>query len=529
MGELALAWTVALCIVLRVLFHHWYNLSFDANANFWQMQDVAWLRRAPLEAIYLMRVQPPLLNALYAVSLKFPGELGSLFLHFLFTAVSVLIVTLLYVELRRFGHRPLAAGLMAGLFGILPQTLLYENVFGYQHLEAELLLAAAYFSSRFLVSGRPGTYAGFAASLAILALLRSQCHLGWIILVLFVVAALRARLSEWNWRTIAIGLAASTMVAGVYVKNGVEFGTFSASSWFGMTTAQMVTPFMSGDREDFPDVVRDIGLRTQRGEFSPAMTGAVARGSVWYGWINTARGCAEDADKRPVLCEIRRPSGMENFNHRSLPSYSAQLGKDTVHLLLLYPALYVDHLLASIITTMGTPSWEYHDLPKRLHDYTAWWNGLMLYSQGHALDDTGGTGNWLRTLFGLLTSASLPTAVIVVVSTYVIFSRGIRQAVDCWHSRRADGSWIFPALVLLLVFSVPHIINGVETQRIRYTVEPILFLAFVEGVRSAARATAGALSTLSPRRVAWAVVPLVLRSRRAVQAETDADFRRDSL
>jgi hypothetical protein len=495
-GEPALAWTLAICIVLRLSFYQLYHLSFDANPSFWQMQDVEWLRQAPIQAIYLMHMQPPALNALYALSLALPA--GQFLLPLLFIAVSLLVVTLLYIELRRFGHRPAPAALMAGLFGVLPQTLVYENVFGYQHLEAGLLLSATLLAPRFLASGRAATYAGFAACVVTLALLRSQYHLGWVVLVLLAVAVLRARLAGWNWGVLVSGVAATAVVAGVYVKNGAEFGSFSASSWLGMTTAQMVTPFMSGDREDFPEIVRDLDRRTQRHEFSPAMTGVVAKKSVWYGWMNTAQDCTENGDKRPPLCSLRRPGGMENFNHVELLTYSAQLGKDALHLLRLYPALYVDHLVASIITTLGTPSWEYHDLPQRIHGYAAFWNRLMLYTEGHALDDIGGTGNWLRTLFALLAAASLPTAAFVVVSTSVIVSRGARQFLACWLGKQIEACWIFPALALLLVFTVPHVINGVETQRIRYTVEPILYLAFIEGVRSAVRVASSAFVNLRP-------------------------------
>ena len=34
-------------------------------------------------------------------------------------------------------------------------------------------------------------------------------------------------------------------------------------------------------------------------------------------------------------------------------------------------------------------------------------------------------------------------------------------------------------LVILLFVSVPNLINGVEAQRIRYSVEPLIYLGFI--------------------------------------------------
>jgi hypothetical protein len=40
---------------------------------------------------------------------------------------------------------------------------------------------------------------------------------------------------------------------------------------------------------------------------------------------------------------------------------------------------------------------------------------------------------------------------------------------------------VFPAFVVLLYATIPNLTNGVETQRIRYSIEPILYIALIAG------------------------------------------------
>ncbi len=504
--EPALIVVLVFCALLRIAFYFCFDLTFDANANMWQMQDVAWLRDAPLEAIYLMHMQPPLLNALYAVALHLPAGMGPVFLQVFFLVASVLMVAMLYGQLRRFGSSQSVAGTLAGLFGVLPQTLLYENIFGYQHFEAALILAASLLASVYLARGLFAAFAGFAACIVALSLLRSQYHIGWVFIVLLALMIVASRRFSWRWSHAAAALVAVAIASSVYVKNYAVFGMFGVSSWFGMTTAQMVTPFMPGDKEDFADLQHDVEERTRRGEFSPAMAGVIARRSVWDGWTLAAHDCSANPREKPELCALRRSSGMENFNHKEILKYSPELGNDAFHLLRTYPTLYVDHLLASVLTTLGTPSWDYRDLAKRLDEYTGLWNRVIGYTPGWALEQTGVAGRWWRSLAGLLAAASLVLMIALVSAVGFIFIEAVREVCRYWRGCDNTPIWMFPALTLLLVLSVPHLINGVETQRIRYTVEPVLYLGLIECVTRVLRVR----TALMPMRPVfqWAVTRL---------------------
>jgi drug/metabolite transporter superfamily protein YnfA len=81
-----------------------------------------------------------------------------------------------------------------------------------------------------------------------------------------------------------------------------------------------------------------------------------------------------------------------------------------------------------------------------------------------------------------LASSSPPLLCFVLFGSATIFIRGTFDAWGYWRRRRATADWFFPALVLVLFVVVPNLLNGVETQRIRYSVEPLLFIALFAGV-----------------------------------------------
>ena len=124
MNERPLWLALAVCILVRIVLEVRYGLGFDVDVKLWQLVDVELLRDDPLRSLFLMHAQPPLFNALYALSLRLPEGLGVPFLHLVFQATSIVSVALIYLLLRRAKVGTVGAAIAAGLFGILPQTLI---------------------------------------------------------------------------------------------------------------------------------------------------------------------------------------------------------------------------------------------------------------------------------------------------------------------------------------------------------------------------------------------------------------------
>lgn len=475
--EPPLGLAVAFCLGVRVAFHYLYGLAYDFDAGWWQMLDPELIRTAPLQSIYLMHMQPPLLNMLYAAAVALPGRLGFVLLHLLFVGGSLAMVTMLYAFIRRFGARPWTAGAGAALFGVLPQVLLYENLFFYAQLEAVLVLAAAAFAAAWFERRRLAPFVGLAACLVVLGMLRSLFHLGWVALVLVGACVLASRHRDWDRRAIAVAAGSILVVASVYVKNLAEFGIFSTSSWDGISLMSMAMPLRIGDERKFTPALADIRRRAERGELSPATAEALEQGDVWWGWLGTAKDCTAGRERREVLCAIVDSHGEPNFNHIAIVGYSRALTRDAGHVLRLHPRVYLDHVGSSLLTFLGTPSWDFQDMPFKLAAYTSAWNRLLLYESVRTSHGTGRVPTaWWESVANRLAASSLPLLFLVVAGSSFIVFAGIGDAVGYWRGTRPTADWVLPMLVLVLFVSVPNLINGVETQRIRYSIEPLIYL-----------------------------------------------------
>lgn len=467
--EAPLAAAIAFCLLVRLVLVLGFHVAYMAPQGWWQLLDPAVLRADPLGALYQLHMQPPLFNALDALVLALPPAVSLVGLQALYLACSMAMVALVYFFLLRFGYRPVAAAVLAAFFGVLPQVLIYENLFFYSHLEATLVLAASWCAVRYFDERRLRAFLGFSACLIALALLRSLFHIVWIAVTLLVIwlAAGRGR----DRRTLGIVAASIAVVSLLYVKNLMEFGFFGTSSWQGLASARMTLPINAGDAERFPAIARDFDRRIAHGEFSQAASYAKLNDdSGWAEWVALAHDCG-GVEKRPALCAVRKGDGTLNLNHIEMVAYSKALGDDMLKGLRLYPALFAQHVGSSLITFFGTPSWIETPTDPTLQAYASLWERLLLYRTNLvAVPDWPGDSLAERAL-NRFAAASLPLAVLVLAALLVIFHRAL-----------FDRDWLFPALVVLLLVIVPNVMNGTEANRIRYTIEPLLFLALARTV-----------------------------------------------
>jgi hypothetical protein len=471
-GEPALWLTLCLCASARLLARVFEDAPFKVPGHYWQLLDAEWLQQDPLQSIYLMHMQPPLLNAVYAVSLAMPGGTGTLLLQALFLCCSATTVSMVYFFLRRIGLRQITAGAAAFLFGVLPQVLTYENFFFYPHLEATVLLCAMFFAGKYLEDLRLASFVSFAACLVTLASLHSLFHISWIAIALFSIWGMASYRHGRQTQALVIAVVAISVTATIYTKNLKEFGTFSASSWQGVNLARMV--LLSPEEVPIhPNIAHDLKARASRGEFSEWMRTAIEAPNIYEGWLAFARDCEEDNEKFAALCVITRPNGTLNFNNMAMVKYSQALGREAFKLLRLYPQVYLGHVIWSVRNFLATPSWEHPTIEVPFKAYADLWSELLLYH-----DNPSAYRNELMQApnqFGFL------HCLLVLAGLTILFVNGTIDLVGYCRKGQATADWIFPLLAVVLFLVGPNLINGVEAQRIRYSIEPMLFLALVLG------------------------------------------------
>ena len=472
---------IAFMLLVRAILIARYGVTFEISDKLWQLLDADLLRADPVRSLYFLHAQPPLFNALYALSLQLPAGVGPVFLQAIYILSSISMMVVFHFFLRRFGYGAIAAAIGAAGFSVLPQVLLYENMFQYAHLEATLVLGATFFAATYLSGHRLGAFVGLACCLVALALLRSLFHLGWVAFTLLVIWYIGRSRSARALPALLVAVAAIAVVTSLYVKNFREFGVFSPSSWQGLNTASVSLPIRAGDSEAFPAVVNDFRGRLVRGDFSPSAALAFTATNFWAGWVPTARGCGAAEQLPPALCEIKKSNGEENYNNIAIIRYSAELDKDAVHALRLYPAFYARRVAASFMTFFGTPSWSYAKPGPALKAYGDAWDSLLLFQPSRAFSPDRRHDTGLMLIASRFLSASLPLCALVLAGTIFIVARGLVEGIAYLRGRRESADWLFPLLVTALFVVLPNFINGGEADRIRYTIEPMLLLALAKG------------------------------------------------
>ena len=476
-------WCVLLlCLAVRFAEHAWLGISFDMMLYQWQLLDVDWLRDHPWQSLYLMHMQPPLFNGLLALSLALPPAMEPVFLPAVYVMASLAMVGIVYYFLRRFGLSAMAGAAATLLLGLSPQVVFFESYFLYSHLEAVLLLAAMFFAARYLSDRRLPDLAGLAATLVALALLRSLFHVAWVAIVLLVVCSLTARRDGWNPRAFAVAIVAIVIAALPPLKNLREFGIFSTTSWQGLSIANVALPLFPGDSSKFPAAFRDFKAGLDRGDFSPATSQAAATPILWLGWTVAARDCPENAVKQPELCSIHRSNGRANFNHLAMISYSKGLGRDALHFMWRHPEVYLSHAIGSAMLFVGVPSWiDAGPEATPFRPYTDAWETLLQYRQRPQIALSPTTTLWGHVM-RRLGEVSWPVMAFVMFGSLVIMLKAIEEVRLYWQGTRHSADWVLPALALMLFATVPNLVNGIETNRIRYTIEPVLYLAVIRGL-----------------------------------------------
>jgi len=225
-------------------------------------------------------------------------------------------------------------------------------------------------------------------------------------------------------------------------------------------------------------VAADFQTRLARGEFSPAAAQAFAAPSFWAGWMPSATGCVAGETSAPALCAVTKANGAPNFNNVAIIAYSKALSADALRAMRLYPAFYARRVASSLMTFFGTPSWSYAKPGPALQAYGDLWDRIVLFNPSGAFSPERGHDTGLRLLMTRFLSASLPLCLFVLGGLVFIAIAGSREAIACWRGRSESADWVFPLLVVALFLVLPNIVNGGEADRIRYSIEPLLLLAW---------------------------------------------------
>lgn len=315
--------------------------DYSPAAYFIQYLDAAWLRADLVQSLVYLHSQPPLFNLILGLLSILASGFEAVAAQILFLGLGLAITFRLFQILAGLGAPRWAAAAGAIAFAISPSALVYENWFFYEYPTVALLVGAAWALLR--AGRRPSVlgYGVFFGLLALVSLLRGHFHLVWLIgsaaLLVLVGPAPRGVI-------LRAALVPALVVALVYAKNAVIFGSFAPSTWFGVNLSRM-TVYLLPEQER---------LRlAESGELS-------ASSRLWEPFLPPADHLAVVARPAPtgvpVLDEVARPSNprLANFNHSVYLVASRNYLRDSLWVIFNRPDIYRDGIIGAF-GTFGLP------------------------------------------------------------------------------------------------------------------------------------------------------------------------------
>ena len=464
----------------RLVFRAFGGVEFDASSipGFWQFMDPALLRADALRTLYWCHAQPPAFNAMLALTQKVCGDstAGCLDVGFLFTGL-VLHCVLFSLMLRLLVPSSWAVGVTL-VFAFTPASILFENWFFYTHPVACALALSGLFLHRTIDRGAPPRdVILFSLLLASIVLTRSLFHLIW----LLAVVALFGCAASTSWRRVAACSVVPVLVCvATYAKNAIEFGTFSTSSWLGMSLARLaVEPLPLAERERMVEL----------GELSWVST--VEPYSALEEYPVEWRRVESWVIDHPVLRDARKSTQGINLNHAAYLEISRSYFNDSLRLLVRRPDVYLASVGAAWMTFIQPPSiynWL-HANRQRIESYDAAWNRWFYgFSEGGC---STGINEGPRVAVTCLNTLGKVWVIFAAVVVAAAFFLGVREL------RRAGGD---PALGACLVFCsgttlwvalVGNALELGENNRFRYMVEPLVLAQMAWFVAAVARGRVG--------------------------------------
>jgi hypothetical protein len=463
------------------------GVRFDASPldYFLQFLDVRLLEHDLLRSLWYLHSQPPLFNLLLGLALKAThGEPGTV-LAALWLLFGLALTAMLYRLQRRLGVRPALAAGATIIFTAGPPAILYENWLFYTYPETLLLLAGAYFLHRYLSRERVLDGALFSASLACLVLMRSLFHPAW----LLAAAAIPVIILPRRRRTLALLAPAVLLVLGWYGKNAALFGSFSGSSWLGLSVAKMTTFQLSeADRRQM------IG----RGEISG--TALVTPYSDLRSLPYDSLLGSSPATGIPALDEVTRPSGASNYNHHAVPAISAAYMHDAVYVGLHHPATLLKGSATAYYYYLFPSSiyWFLDGNRTRIGGYDRIYNAIVL---GQVLyhEPPGGAASKRE----MTARRVLKVSPVIFIGVPATIIAGMLLSIRLGRSRRLrsplGGTLLYLVGTVLWVTVIGNALEINENYRFRFTVDPLLITlatTTAAGMTSGRRRTEGSAERL---------------------------------
>jgi hypothetical protein len=437
--------------------------------DMWQLLDVRLLKDDLITSVWHLNSQPPLFNLYCGMLLKLPGGARrpvEVACSLVLGLTMVLCAYLVLVELRV----PRWAALAVTLVYVVasPAYLLYENWLNYAYPTAAFGTLAAWCLVRYLRTSRARFGVGFFGAYAVIVLLDSTYQVEWFLLAgVVVLVVLRHR-----WRAVlAVAAVPVVLVATWTVKDYVQFGTTTTSSWLGMNLARSVL---------YRAPAGQIAALQRQGRMNAVASVPPFAGPRVY----SPRYVRAAADPVPAVGELYKSDGATNFNNPLYIAVSSLYLHDDLAWIRAHPHEYADDVLNAVgVWMVGTDqnftdsvNWPSVRTYARAYDRVVEWQPVQDPAPGFVVFSRG----WHRPAW--LSGQAMAVYALAVVGAPVL----------AWRRRRTDPALAGTLAVLwwttVYAFATSSMIEIGENERFRSELGPVPTIVAVVVVTAVVRA-----------------------------------------
>ncbi len=238
---------IVVIFALSRIFFYWSGINFYHWSGRLQMQfiDPDLLKNNLLQSILYLHAQPPLFQFIVGSIYKFFPDNYALVFHTLYLVLGLILTASLFLVMKQLRIPKYISAVFTIFFILSPSALLFENLLLYTYFVAALLCLSALFLYKFLENHYLRYGILFFTCLSFIVLMRSLFHLLWFIV--FVLILLVCKRNIWK-KIILASCIPFLLIVVFFAKNAYYFGSFSGSTWFGMSFCKMTT-FMLSDEE----------------------------------------------------------------------------------------------------------------------------------------------------------------------------------------------------------------------------------------------------------------------------------------
>jgi hypothetical protein len=440
-----------------------HGVHFDGGGLtwYWQFLDTAELKNHLLRSLWYFHSQPPLFNLLLGLGLKVSDHPDKEVYGPLFLLLGVGLHLGLYALLRLIGLSTAASVLTAAFFAWSPSSLLYENWLFYSYPAAALLVWAAVGLALGAHSKSTVGWTLFFGSLCTLTLLVAFFHF---LLLLLCVAGAWLILPDQRRRIVQLSSPWILLAFSLYLKNLILFGSFSASTWFGMNLARVAEPGVP------------IGIRTQEvssGLLSPLAL--ITPASALKDYPGEYGAIPPRTPLVPVLTNVFKSTGADNRNHIGYVRVARTYLHDSLSLIRRHPADYLRTCFRSWLVFMHPPS-EYFYLTAnrdRIGSYVDWFN-VWVYGTRDVRPPPSSPDPFRYSADQLLRAAGRRWALLGLLSVLACFALAFHDLLSSKGDRARGVTVAFLIGVTVYGSLVGNMLEFQENNRFRWPIEPFI-------------------------------------------------------